>query len=134
MSSPSGTNHPVPPDEPALSTAASDFASSAVRFMRALTGLFGLEMRETGTQALVLALLAAGIIACCVFAYVFLLAAAMILLVGLAGGGWVAALIALCVLHALLAVVLVLWLRARARRPLFSGTREAVRREAERFL
>jgi uncharacterized membrane protein YqjE len=130
---PSGADRPAPPDEPALCAAASDFASSAVRFVRALTGLFGLELRETGAQALVLALLAVALVACCVFAYVFLLAAAMILLVGLAGGGWLAALFGLFVLHALLALALALWLRSRARRPLFPGTREAVRREVERF-
>jgi uncharacterized membrane protein YqjE len=104
-----------------------------VRFLQALTGLLGLELRETGAQALVLGLLGVAIIVAAVFAYLFLLLGATMLLVGWLGGGWLAALFGLCLFHLVLAVILVLVLRGRAVKPLFPGTREALRREMQRL-
>jgi uncharacterized membrane protein YqjE len=120
-------------EAPGLQAAAGAFTSSLVRFLQALTGLFGLELRETGAQALVLGLLGVAIIVAAVFAYLFLLLGATMLLVGWLGGGWLAALFGLCVFHLLLAAVLALILRNRATKPLFPGTREALRREAQRL-
>lgn len=121
------------PETPGLQAAAGAFTSLLVRFLQALTGLFGLELRETGAQALVLGLLGVAIIVAAVFAYLFLLLGTTMLLVGWLGGGWLTALFGLCVFHLLLAVVLALILRSRANKPLFPGTREALRREAQRL-
>ncbi len=121
------------PEAPGLHAAAGAFTSSLVRFLQALTGLFGLELRETGAQALVLGLLGVAIIVAAVFAYLFLLLGATMLLVGWLGGGWLTALFGLCVFHLLLAAILALILRSRATKPLFPGTREALRREAQRL-
>lgn len=121
------------PESPGLQAAAGAFTSSLVRFLQALTGLFGLELRETGAQALVLGLLGVAIIVAAVFAYLFLLLGATMLLVGWLGGGWLTALFGLCVFHLLLAAILALILRSRATKPLFPGTREALRREAQRL-
>lgn len=133
MSPAPGADHPATPESPGLQAAAGDFAAAAVRFARALTGLFGLELRETGAQAMVLGLLAVGVILACVFSYLFLLLGATILLAGWFGGGWIYALLALFAVHAMLAIALALVLCRRARRPLFPGTREALRREVERI-
>jgi uncharacterized membrane protein YqjE len=128
-----GAERPATPEPPGLSAAAGNFASSVSRYLQAFSGLLGLELRETGLQALILALLAVAAIVALVFAYLFLLLGATIALVGWLGGGWIAALLGLFVLHLALAAVLLLVLRAKARRPLFSGTREALRREVERI-
>lgn len=121
------------PEAPGLQAAAGAFGSALVRFLQALTGLIGLELRETGTQALVLGGLAVAVIVAAVFAYLFLLLGATMLVVGWLGGGWLAALFALCLFHVIVAVVLVLVLRRRAVKPLFPGTREALRREVQRL-
>jgi uncharacterized membrane protein YqjE len=121
------------PETPGLQAAAGAFNSALVRFLQALTGLLGLELRETGAQALVLGLLGVAIIVAAVFAYLFLLLGATMLLVGWLGGGWLAALFGLCLFHLVLAVILVLVLRGRAVKPLFPGTREALRREMQRL-
>ena len=128
-----GAERPAPSEVPGLPSAARDFTSAVTRFVRAFAGLFGLELRETGGQALVLASLAVAFIAACVFTYLFLLTALVILVVGWLGGGWMIALLGLAFLHALLAAGLWLVLANRARRPLFPGTREALRREVERI-
>jgi uncharacterized membrane protein YqjE len=121
------------PESPGLHAAAGAFSSSLVRFLQALTGLFGLELRETGAQALVLGLLGVAIIVAAVFAYLFLLLGMTMLIVGWLGGSWLTALFGLFVFHLLLALVLALILRGRATKPLFPGTREALRREAQRL-
>lgn len=121
------------PESPGLHAAAGAFNSSLVRFLQALTGLFGLELRETGAQALVLGLLGVAIIVAAVFAYLFLLLGVTMLVVGWLGGSWLAALFGLCVFHLLLAAILALILSSRATKPLFPGTREALRREAQRL-
>jgi uncharacterized membrane protein YqjE len=121
------------PESPGLPAAAGALTSALVRFLQALTGLFGLELRETGAQALVLGALAVAVIVAAVFAYLFLLIGATMLIVGSLGGGWIAALFGLSIFHLLLAAVLVLVLRHRAARPLFPGTREALRREVRKF-
>lgn len=134
MNAPTGADRSEEaPEAPGLQAAAGAFTSSLVRFLQALTGLFGLELRETGAQALVLGLLGVAIIVAAVFAYLFLLLGATMLLVGWLGGGWLTALFGLCVFHLLLAAVLALILRSRATKPLFPGTREALRREAQRL-
>ena len=128
-----GADHPGPPEPPGLQAAAGGFATALVRFLQALTGLFGLELRESGCQALLLGLLAVGTIVAAVLAYLFLLLGLTIVIVHTLGGGWVAALFALSILHLLLAVIFLLVLRARARQPIFPGTREALRREVQRL-
>jgi|SanBayMetagenome_1026888.scaffolds.fasta_scaffold01497_6 uncharacterized membrane protein YqjE len=134
MNAPTGADRSEEvPEAPGLQAAAGAFTSSLVRFLQALTGLFGLELRETGAQALVLGLLGVAIIVAAVFAYLFLLLGTTMLLVGWLGGGWLTALFGLCVFHLLLAAVLALILRSRATKPLFPGTREALRREAQRL-
>ena len=121
------------PETPGLQAAAGAFNSALVRFLQALTGLLGLELRETGAQALVLGLLGVAIIVAAVFAYLFLLLGATMLIVGWLGGGWLAALFGLCVFHLVVAAILVLVLRGCAVKPLFPGTREALRREMQRL-
>ena len=134
MNAPTGADRSEEvPEAPGLHAAAGAFTSSLVRFLQALTGLFGLERRETGAQALVLGLLGVAIIVAAVFAYLFLLLGTTMLLVGWLGGGWLTALFGLCVFHLFLAAVLALILRSRATKPLFPGTREALRREAQRL-
>lgn len=133
MDSSPGAGRPASPEPPGLSSAAADFSSSAVRFLRALTGLFGLEMRESGSHALVLFALAVGLLLALVFGYVFLLLAAGLVVVKAFGAGLIPTALALGLLHVVLAVILVLVLRSRVKRPLFPGTREAVRREVERL-
>lgn len=128
-----GADRPAAPEPPGLSAAASEFSSSAVRFLRALTGLFGLEMRESGWQALVLTALALGLLLALVFGYIFLLLAAGLAVVKAFGAGLIPTLLMLGLLHVFAAIVLVLVLRSRVKRPLFPGTREAVRREVERL-
>jgi len=134
MNAPNGADRSEElPAAPGLQAAAGAFSSSLVRYLQALTGLLGLELRETGAQALVLGLLGVAIIVAAVFAYLFLLLGATMLLVGWLGGGWLTALFGLCLFHVLLAVILALVLRGRATKPLFPGTREALRREAQRL-
>ncbi len=128
-----GADHPLPPEGPDLPEASRGFASAAVRFLQALTGLFGLELRETGGHALALAALAVGVIVAGVFAYLFLLLAIVVALTTWLGGGWLAVMLVLFIFHLLMAVGLVLALRSRANRPLFAGTREALRHEMERL-
>ena len=128
-----GADRPASPEPPGLSVAASEFSSSAVRFFRALTGLFGLEMRESGWHALVLAALAVGLLLCLVFGYFFLLLAAGLAVVENFGAGLIPTALSLGLLHVAAAILLVLVLRSRVKRPLFPGTREAVRREMERL-
>ena len=133
MQSSPGADQPASPEPPGLSAAASDFTASAIRFSRALTGLFGLELRESGWHALVLTALAIGLLLALVFGYVFLLLAAGLAVVKVFGAGLIPTALGLGLFHVLIALVLVLVLRARIKRPLFPGTREAVRREAERL-
>jgi len=133
MDSSPGAGRPASPEPPGLSAAAAEFSSSAVRFSRALTGLFGLELRESGCHALVLTALAVGLLLALVFGYLFLLLAAGLAVVKAFGAGLIPTALALGLLHLLAAVVLLLLLRSRVSRPLFPGTREAVRREVERI-
>lgn len=134
MNASSGGNQPGDmPEPPGLPAAAGAFSSSLVRYLQALTGLFGLELRETGLQALLLGSLAVAFIAAAVFGYLFLVLGVTMLLVGWLGGGWLVALFGLCLFHVLLAIILVLILRGRATKPLFPGTREALRREVQRL-
>jgi hypothetical protein len=128
-----GADHPLPPEEPSLPDATRGFVSAAIRFLRAMTGLFGLELRETGGHALALAGLAVAAIFAGVFAYLFLLLAIVMALSSWFGGGWLAVMLVLFVFHLVLAGALVLVLRGLAMRPLFPGTREAMRRELERL-
>lgn len=133
MSSSPGADRATAPEPIGLSAAASDFSSSAVRFARAFTGLFGLELRESGWHALALIALGVGLLLALLFAYIFLLLAAGLAIVNFFGAGLIPTALALGLLHALLAGVLLLFLRSFIRRPLFPGTREAVRREVERL-
>lgn len=134
MNPPSGGNTSgATPEAPGLQAAAGAFSSSLVRYLQALTGLFGLELRETGLQALLLGSLAVAFITAAVFGYLFLVLGVTMLLVGWLGGGWLAALFGLCLFHLILAVLLVFILRGCAAKPLFPGTREALRREVERL-
>jgi uncharacterized membrane protein YqjE len=121
------------PEPPGLQAAAGGFTTAVVRFLQALTGLFGLELRETGGQALLIGSLGVALVVASVFAYLFLLLGLTIVIVSSLGGGWVTALFILCALHAVLAVVLYIILRRRATKPLFPGTREALRREVQRL-
>jgi len=121
------------PEPPGLQAAAGGFTTAVVRFLQALTGLFGLELRETGGQALLIGSLGVALVVASVFAYLFLLLGLTIVIVSSLGGGWVTALFILCALHAVLAVVLFVILRRRATKPLFPGTREALRREVQRL-
>ena len=121
------------PEPPGLQAAAGGFTTAVVRFLQALTGLFGLELRETGGQALLIGSLGVALVVASVFAYLFLLLGLTIVIVSSLGGGWVTALFVLCALHAVLAAVLYIILRRRATKPLFPGTREALRREVQRL-
>lgn len=90
-------------------------------------------MRESGWHALVLVALALGLLLALVFGYVFLLMAAGLAVVKVFGAGLIPTAVALGLTHVIVAIVLILVLRARIKRPLFPGTREAVRREVERL-
>lgn len=132
--SPAPGAHRNTPEAAGLSAAASGFVSSAARFSRALAGLFGLELQETGLHALVLAGLAVALIASALIAYLFLLAGLVFFVVArLDGGGWLWVLLSVGVLHVLAAAGLLYALVVLGRRPLFPATREAVRREVERI-
>ena len=128
MSPAPGADHPAAQEEPSLQDAAAGFFSAVSRFLRAFTGLLGLELRETGAHALILGLLAVALIVVCVFAYLFLLLGVTLLVVGWLGGGWVPALLALacCMLLVFFALRLV------ARRPI-PPERRAMRREMKSF-
>ena len=128
-----GAHQPDPPEPPGLQAAVGGFTAAGVRFLQALTGLFGLELRETGGQALLLGSLAVAAVVASVLAYLFLLLGLTLVIVHALGGGWVIAIFALCALHLVLAAVLFFILRGRASKPLFPGTREALRREVQRF-
>lgn len=128
-----GAESPGSPEPPGLPAAAGGFTTALVRFLQVLTGLFGLELRETGGQALLIGSLGVALVVASVFAYLFLLLGLTIVIVSSLGGGWVTALFILCALHAVLAVVLFIILRRRATKPLFPGTREALRREVQRL-
>lgn len=130
----SGTSRAAVPEPAGISGAVSGFSAAAVRFGRALSGLFGLELRESGWHALGLLALALGLLLALFFAYFFLLFAAGLAIVGVFGAGLVPTALVLGLLHVLAAFVLLMILRARIRHPLFPGTREAVRREVERHL
>jgi hypothetical protein len=127
-----GAHSGGPEEARGLQEAAADFSSAASRFLRALTGLFGLELRESGFHALVLGLLAVALILACAFAYLFLLLGLALVLTGLVGGGWVPTMFILAVFHLVMAGGLFLGLKNLAQRPLFPGTREALRREIGR--
>ena len=128
-----GADQQGSPEPPGLQAAAGGFAAALMRFLQVLTGLFGLELRETGAQALLLGSLAVALVVGSVLAYLFLLLGLTIVVVHALGGGWVAALFVLGLLHLAAAFVLLLVLRGRARKPLFPGTREALRREAQKL-
>lgn len=128
-----GAERPASPEPPGLAAAASEFSSSAIRFSRALTGLFGLEMRESGWHMLALSALSLGFLLALVFGYIFLLLAAGLAVVNVFGAGLIPTALVLGLVHVAVAIVLLLVLRSRIRQPLFPGTREAVRREVERL-
>lgn len=128
-----GAEHPASPETPGLAAASSEFFSSAIRFSRALTGLFGLELRESGWHVLALSALSLGFLLALVFGYVFLLLAAGLAVVKVFGAGLVPTALVLGIVHVAAAIVLVLVLRSRIKQPLFPGMREAVRREVERL-
>lgn len=133
MASPAPDGSEGAPQEPGFQAAAGAFASALVRFAQALAGLFGLELRETGAQILLLASLAVALVVAAVLSYLFLLLGLAVLASAWFGGGWPAVLLGLCLFHLLLAAVIGLVLRRRAERPLFPATREALRREADRL-
>lgn len=133
MDSVTGAKHSAPPETPGLPSAVRDVASAATRFFQAFAGLFGLELRETGARALILLALAVAFLGACGVAYLFALTGLVVLVVGWLGGGWVIVLLGLAALHALVAIGLWVTLRSRIQYPLFSGTREALRRELGRF-
>ena len=83
------------PEPPGLQAAAGGFTTAVVRFLQALTGLFGLELRETGGQALLIGSLGVALVVASVFAYLFLLLGLTIVIVSSLGGGWVTALFVL---------------------------------------
>jgi predicted anti-sigma-YlaC factor YlaD len=74
-----------------------------------------------------------GLLLSLVFGYIFLLLAAGLAVVKAFGAGLIPTALALGLLHVLVAIVLVFVLRLSIKRPLFPGTREAVRREVERL-
>ncbi len=131
MHSAPGADPVMPPREDGLSAAGGDFVGALTRYLRALTGLLGLEMRESGAQGLILASLAVGFIVACFFAYFFLVLAVTVGLTLWLGGGWLYSLGGLCLFHLLLAGALLLALTRRAQMPLFPGTREAMLRVLE---
>jgi urea transporter len=133
MSPAPGAERPAPTAESGLSSAAGGFAASATRFLRAFTALFGLELRETGEQALWLAGLVVGFIVAGVFAYLFLLLGISMALANWLGGGWMGVLLGLFGFHLIMAGVLLGVLIQRARQPLFPGTREALQREMDKL-
>jgi hypothetical protein len=128
MRVPPGAGPAAAPEDPGLAEAAGDFAGSANRYLRALTGLLGLELRESGAQALLLVTLGVGFIIACTFAYLFFVTAVSVLLALCLGCGLPMVLGGLCAFHLFLALALLLVLRSRARQPMFPGTREALRR------
>lgn len=128
-----GIHPPGPSDPTDVARAAKGFVSSTVRFFRLLTGLAGLELRESGWQALTLVMLSVGFVVACTFAYLFLMVGVTILLTSWIGGGLAVTSLILFVLHVALAAALFWVLRQRAIEPIFPGTREALRREAEKW-
>jgi hypothetical protein len=133
MNPPSGAESTGSPESAGLQAAAGGFGAALVRYVQALTGLFGLELRACGGHALLLGLLGVALVVASVLAYLFLLLGLTILAVSSFGGGWVTALLMLCALHAVMAALLFLALRGRASQPLFPDTREALRREVQKL-
>jgi peptidoglycan biosynthesis protein MviN/MurJ (putative lipid II flippase) len=128
-----GAEQTPPVNGPGLQDAAGSLAAALSRYLRALSGLFGLELRETGAHSLVLAALCVGFLVASVFAYLFLVTGATIAATWWLGGKVLAALFVLFGLHVVLAGVLLAVLVRLAKRPLFPGTREALRREMEKI-
>jgi uncharacterized membrane protein YqjE len=128
-----GVQPPGPSDPTDIARASKGFVSSTVRFFRLLTGLAGLELRESGWQALTLMMLGVGFVVACTFAYLFLMVGLTILLTSWIGGGLAVTSLILFVLHVALAVAIFWILRQRAVEPIFPATREALRREAEKW-
>ncbi|MBU3664296.1 MAG: hypothetical protein FGM15_00250 [Chthoniobacterales bacterium] len=133
MSPDSGEDRTPPPEGLSLSSAGGDFGRAASAYLRALGGLLGLELRESGSHVLLLAGLALGFAIAATLAYLFLIVAMAVSLASWMGGGWFATAAILFIFHLLVAAVLLLVLVKRGRRPLFPGTREAVRREISRI-
>lgn len=128
-----GADRTTLPGGPSLSSVAGDFGAAVSAYLRAFAGLFGLELRETGSHALVLVTIAAGFLVTITLAYLFLLAIFAVALAGWLGGGWIAATAILFVFHLMLAAGLLWMLLKLGKRPLFPGTREAVNREIRRI-
>lgn len=118
---------------PSVAGAVRGFVSSAARYLRAVHGLAGYELRESGWQALALGLMSVAFVVCCVVAYVFLLAGVTFAIARLFGGAWGFTLIALFAFHAVLAAALLFAIRKVAGRPVFPGTRQMIRRELDRL-
>lgn len=128
-----GADRSTLPAGPSLSSVVGEFGTALSAYLRAFAGLFGLELRETGSHALVLATLAVGFLVTITLAYLFLLVILAVVLAGWMGGGWIAATAILFVFHLALAAALLWMLFKLGRRPLFPGTREAVNREIRRI-
>ena len=123
------------PEPPKFQASASAFTAALVRFLRALAGLFGLELREASGEALLIGLLGLAFVVASVLAYLFLLIGLTVAVVSLLGGEWAAALLVIFALHALAAAVIFVLLRRRTTKTkvLFLGTREALRREVKKL-
>lgn len=128
-----GAEQTPPVNGPGLQDAAGSLAAALSRYLRAFTGLLGLELRETGAHSLVLASLCVGFIVAVVFAYLFLVTGVTIAATWWLGGKVLAALFVLFGLHVVLAGGLLAVLVRLAKKPLFPGTREVLRREMDKI-
>jgi uncharacterized membrane protein YqjE len=117
----------------AADEAAPGLAEALTRWLRAFTGLFGLEMRQAGSHAILILGLVVALVVVTVFAYLFLLLAVALAIAACWGAGWVPTALVLGLGH-LLAALAVAWiLRRRLKQPLLRGTLKALRTEVERF-
>lgn len=122
--------HP-PPKGAAESGAA--LASAVLSYLQGWAGLLGIEVKEAAVHYLVLAGLVIGAVLLLGFGYILALLFVAFGLAALLDVRWVWVTLGLCLLHLLGAAALLLVVKVRARRAMFSATGGMIREEVARL-